>query len=232
MKTQAGAHPGIWRCPHPYWGARMDEILQYLKILCASRLLKCPCPDYKSVHFSGSLFSLAFTWEGMRVSPCTDTSVHPSLPRKILQLLWWEIARAWSKGSCWIKELRRSDVRPAPTPRLIIIPLWCIFIRTLFPKTISSHTENSILADKPETFSVVDSAASPTGTIPWYLFPLTTRTYTSHRGVVWIQFLQVLYDKSHFDIHPNLVSLGHSTEMIKTNDRAWVDEPFLHVCQL
>lgn len=113
------------------------RMLQYLKFLCGSCLLKAHAPGYESLHFSSSLFSLAFTWERTCVCawPCTHTSTHPSLPHKTFTVIMMEIARAWSEGSRWIKEPRRSDkedaVPSALTPHLITISLWCIFMTML-----------------------------------------------------------------------------------------------------
>lgn len=115
-------------------------------------------PGYESLHFSSSLFSLAFTWEWTCACPCTRTSTHPSLPHKNFTVIMMEIARAWSEGSCWIKEPRHSDKEHAVPSALPTSPHHYLTVVHIYDDVISNcccicskntFQKNKVLADKP-----------------------------------------------------------------------------------
>lgn len=100
------------------------RMLQYLKFLCGSCLLKAHAPGYESLHFSSSLFSLAFTWEWTWVCawPCTHTSTHPSLPHKNFysyydgNCMGMEWRQPLNKGAQAFRQRRRCPVCADPSP--------------------------------------------------------------------------------------------------------------------
>lgn len=121
------ASTSILRCTH----ARTHAAI--FKVPRGSYRLKAHAPGYKSLHFSSSLFSLAFTWEQTCACPCTHTTTGIHLCSiNFFTVIMMEFARTWSEGSCWIKKPRHSDkehtLPSALTPHLLTISLWCIFL--------------------------------------------------------------------------------------------------------
>lgn len=81
------ASTSILRCTH----ARTHAAI--FKVPRGSYRLKAHAPGYKSLYFSSSLFSLAFTWERLCACPCTHTTtrIHLCSIKFFLQLLWWNL---------------------------------------------------------------------------------------------------------------------------------------------